>query len=63
MRIFHLVGLALLAAGCVSTRQETESPSRYEFQQAEMGVPFRIVVYAGSKNAAEGAGGGGLRAH
>ncbi len=49
------MGLALLVAGCVSTRQETQSPSRYEFQQAEMGVPFRIVVYAGSKNAAEGA--------
>ncbi len=55
MRIFPFMGLALLVAGCVSTRQETQSPSRYEFQQAEMGVPFRIVVYAGSKNAAEGA--------
>jgi thiamine biosynthesis lipoprotein len=55
MRIFGFLGLALLVAGCVSTRQETESASRYEFQRAEMGVPFRIVVYAFSKNAAEGA--------
>jgi thiamine biosynthesis lipoprotein len=32
-----------------------EPSARYEFQQAEMGVPFRIVLYAGTKNAAEGA--------
>jgi thiamine biosynthesis lipoprotein len=55
MRIFGFLGLALLVAGCVSTRQETGSAARYEFQQAEMGVPFRIVLYAFSKNAAEGA--------
>jgi FAD:protein FMN transferase len=55
VRIFKLVVLTLLVAGCVSSPLETESLTRYEFQQAEMGVPFRIVLYASSRNAAEGA--------
>ncbi len=54
MRIFGFLGLALLATGCVTTPQDTETASRYEFQRAEMGVPFRIVLYSYSKNLAEG---------
>jgi FAD:protein FMN transferase len=34
---------------------EAPAPGRFEFQQPEMGVPFRIVLYAPSQNAAEGA--------
>jgi thiamine biosynthesis lipoprotein len=55
MRIAGYLGLALLVAGCVSTREETEPLVRYEFKRAEMGVPFRIVLYASTANAAEGA--------
>jgi FAD:protein FMN transferase len=55
MRIFLGLSLTLLAAGCVSTPIMTETESRYEFNRPEMGVPFRIVLYASSKNEAEGA--------
>jgi hypothetical protein len=41
----------LLLASCVS-RPETR---RYEFHQTEMGVPFRMVLYAPSPAAAESA--------
>jgi len=47
--------LCLLAASCVTTREEGVAPARYEFEQTQMGVPFRIVLYAPSKNLAEGA--------
>jgi thiamine biosynthesis lipoprotein len=46
---------ALLAASCVSTPVAGPPPGRYEFHQAEMGVPFRIVLYAPSQDAAQGA--------
>jgi FAD:protein FMN transferase len=52
MRILGWFFVVLLLAGCVSTRQETDSTTRFEFQRAEMGVPFRIVLYAASTNAA-----------
>jgi thiamine biosynthesis lipoprotein len=55
MRVLGFLGLALLIAGCITTREEIDSATRYEFHQPEMGVPFRIVLYAYSKNAAEGA--------
>ncbi len=59
MRWVRCICLALivpgLAGSCVSTRTEVAAPGRYEFQQPEMGVPFRIVLYAPSQNAAEGA--------
>jgi thiamine biosynthesis lipoprotein len=48
--------LPLLGVSCVSSRTEETAapePTRFEFQQAEMGVPFRIVLYAVSRNAAE----------
>jgi len=37
---------ALACASCVSTRTVIIPLQRYEFDQAEMGVPFRIVLYA-----------------
>jgi thiamine biosynthesis lipoprotein len=46
--------LPLLAVSCVST-PKPPPPGRYEFHQTEMGVPFRIVLYAPSQDAAEGA--------
>jgi len=46
---------ALLAASCVSTPEAGPLADRYEFHQTEMGVPFRIVLYASSQNAAQGA--------
>jgi thiamine biosynthesis lipoprotein len=46
---------ALLAVSCVSTPEAAPAPDRYEFHQTEMGVPFRIVVYAASPNAAQDA--------
>jgi thiamine biosynthesis lipoprotein len=55
VRIFLLLCLSLLFAGCVTTREVTESQERFEFERTEMGVPFRIVLYAASRNAAEGA--------
>ncbi|HEX4121547.1 MAG TPA: FAD:protein FMN transferase [Verrucomicrobiae bacterium] len=56
MKRFGFMGLALLAAGCVSTPLGLPPDATpYEFEHAEMGVPFRIFVYAPSKNAAEGA--------
>jgi thiamine biosynthesis lipoprotein len=50
-----LIVLALLAVSCVSAHEDAPSPGRYEFHQTEMGVPFRIVLYALSQNSAEGA--------
>ena len=54
MKVFGFLGLIFFVGGCVSTPVETRTATRYEFRQTEMGVPFRIVVYAYSKNAAEG---------
>jgi thiamine biosynthesis lipoprotein len=47
--------LAVLGGACVPAAPEAPAPARYEFEQAEMGVPFRIVLYAASRNMAEGA--------
>jgi thiamine biosynthesis lipoprotein len=47
--------LPLLAVSCASTPHAGPPPGRYEFHQTEMGVPFRIVLYASSQNAADGA--------
>jgi thiamine biosynthesis lipoprotein len=54
MKIFGIVAAVFLVGGCISTPLETSPAIRYEFRQTEMGVPFRIVLYAYSKNAAEG---------
>lgn len=58
VRAFYLCPVALLVISCVSSRVDTAAApelNRYEFEQPEMGVPFRIVLYASSRNAAEGA--------
>jgi thiamine biosynthesis lipoprotein len=57
MRVFPglSLSLALVAVGCVSTSVTTETLERFEFTRPEMGSPFRIVLYASSKNEAEGA--------
>jgi thiamine biosynthesis lipoprotein len=47
--------LPLLIVSCVSTPHSGPPAGRYEFHQTEMGVPFRIVLYATSPSAAEGA--------
>jgi len=38
--------LALICCSCVSTQTEDLTLNRYEFEQPEMGVPFRIVLFA-----------------
>ena len=43
MRIFAFLGLAMIFAGCVSTRPENGPTHRFEFQRPEMGVPFRVI--------------------
>jgi FAD:protein FMN transferase len=47
--------LTLLVVSCVSTPPAPPPPGRYEFHQTEMGVPFRMVLYAPSPSGAEGA--------
>src|SRR5437762_14362881 len=44
-----LLGIACLATGC----QTPQIESRYEFSRPEMGVPFRIVLYAPNKEEAD----------
>jgi FAD:protein FMN transferase len=48
--------VTVLCASCVSTRTDVVSLNRYEFDRAEMGVPFRIVLYAPSQDIATRAG-------
>lgn len=48
-----LLALSLIS-GCLSVpRHETQPLSRFEFQEPQMGLPFRIVLYAPSQHAAE----------
>lgn len=53
------IGCALLfvvlVGGCVAAPERSEGLQRFEYEQAQMGVPFRIIVYAGSEVVAEGA--------
>jgi FAD:protein FMN transferase len=55
MKLALVMLLPMLTASCVTTPEAAPPPDRYEFHQTEMGVPFRIVLYAPSPNAAEGA--------
>ena len=48
-----LVGLLLVTLGCRSVR--TRSEVRFEFERPEMGLPFRIVLYASDQAAATNA--------
>ena len=45
--------LAAVCASCVSTQSKIISLDRYEFDQPQMGVPFRIVLYAPNPAMAE----------
>src|SRR6266481_2988976 len=47
--------LALSTPACVSTRSENSTVQRFEYQQPQMGVPFRIVLYAPDPTAASSA--------
>src|SRR6266700_3083226 len=47
--------LALATPSCVSTRSENSTVQRFEYQQLQMGVPFRIVLYAPDPTAASSA--------
>lgn len=51
----HLLWLLLLASCVSQPPQSSKSLERYEFQQPQMGLPFRIVLYAASQEAAEAA--------
>ncbi len=50
IKIVRSLGLLLLllsaTTSCVSTRKATPTLARYEYQQPQMGMPFRIVLYA-----------------
>lgn len=56
MNVFKpLAGVVLLlfaTAACVATWQAAPLLTRYEYQRPEMGVPFRIVLYASDQNTA-----------
>jgi len=54
MRLAVLLILPWCVSSCV-TSPEAPALSRFEFHQTEMGVPFRIVLYALSTNSAQGA--------
>ena len=53
--LFRILPLLLLGAGCVASRQSSVPLGRFEFTQPQMGVPFRIVLYATNQAGAESA--------
>jgi len=50
------VFLALAVAGCATQPATCAALTRYEFEKPEMGVPFRIVLYASGQAQAKEAG-------
>jgi FAD:protein FMN transferase len=57
-----LAALSLLTAvSCVSTQPPPSALTHYEYQQPQMGVPFRIVLYAPNKPAADAAAAAAFR--
>ncbi len=52
MNRFCVLPILLLLAGCATTNR---SLTRFEYTQPQMGVPFRIVLYAGDKPSADAA--------
>jgi FAD:protein FMN transferase len=48
-----LVFVILLSAGCATGPSSTEALQRFQYEQPQMGVPFRMVVYATSEVHAE----------
>ncbi len=57
MRLKYFFGAALLAVCSCTHLQPVESPtlSRYEFNEPQMGIPFRIVLYSRTKVEGEAA--------
>src|SRR5688572_28128132 len=47
-----LFSLCLFAVGCATTSQPR---TRFEYRQPQMGVPFRMVLYAENKASADAA--------
>jgi FAD:protein FMN transferase len=45
-RVWFWAVMAAVCSSCVSTQTEIITLNRYEFDQPEMGSPFRIVLYA-----------------
>ena len=50
-----LLPALLLAAGCATPSREAPTLSRFEFTRPQMGLPFRIVLYAPDTNTAKAA--------
>jgi thiamine biosynthesis lipoprotein len=48
-----LAALVLAGVSCVSVPKEAPGLARYEYERPEMGVPFRIVLYAPDKAQAD----------
>jgi FAD:protein FMN transferase len=55
MSLCVLPWLMLLALGCRSTQPASAPLTRYEFERPEMGMPFRIVLYATNQTSATAA--------
>ena len=49
------LALLLASASCVSLTPENPALTRYEYQQPQMGLPFRIVLYARNQTSADAA--------
>jgi len=54
-RLVVLLCVSLIFAGCSSTPPQPAPLNRYEFQRPEMGVPFRLVLYAPDESNAKAA--------
>src|SRR5258708_3552366 len=50
-----LPALVFLASSCSSTRGQKQALDRFEYQRPEMGVSFRIVLYARNQSTADSA--------
>jgi thiamine biosynthesis lipoprotein len=51
--LWLFLALTLGAVSCVSARKEAPEFERYEYERPEMGVPFRIVLYAPDQGRAD----------
>lgn len=52
-RLLLFLALSLTAVSCVSVLKKTPVLGRYEYERPEMGVPFRIVLYAPDRACAD----------
>src|SRR5206468_2505486 len=53
--------LVLATSACVSLPPENSALIRYEYQQPQMGLPFRIVLYARNQRSADAASAAAFR--